>query len=303
MAGLINYQDPYSALSGGFSQGLANMAQILQMGYARRQQEVQQLREQRQIKQQKYVNKLKQLDTIISFGKSIEDDAKRIEYYKKTLTPELYHDLPDLKPLVEGFKNLSFEEQKATSPLLKQLAKATAENDTETLRTILPQIEAMGIREKHKELVKESYQILEEERKGLFDLYKQQVGIAAQGWKPKTKEEYMEARRAGAPSMTQIVRGEQWETKKMVGAGERKAALKSKPNDRGLFDQHAETFNRITDTNEIAIWDDTPTGVFKKPRGTIIMRLPPAAIKKGWTPKKIQEEANANSMSVAEFLE
>jgi hypothetical protein len=307
MASLIDYQDPYSALSQGFSQGLGNIAQILQMRYARRQEQAQYRREQRQLQQQKYANRLDQLSTIISFGKTIDDDAKRIQYYKKTLTPDLYRDLPDLKPLVEGFKNLSFEEQKAATPAIKILAKAIAENDTKTVKMILPQIEASGIRDKYQELVKEGYGILQEERKGLMDLLKKEIDIETQGWKPQTKEDALELKRAGATSVTQIVGGERWEAQQRMKASELKEELKTNAKDRDFYESQADDFNFFNKRNEVAYWDETKEalafGKFKRAKGITIIKLSEENIKAGITPRKVQAYADAHPpMTVKDVL-
>lgn len=385
MAGLINYQDPYSALGQGFSQGLGNIAQILQMRYTREQGERQKKREEREERQRQIAVDLDTLKFATNMVSSLPESQKGAA--RKKIFGQLKLQSPQFQQLAKSFTEFSTEDYDESAKLIKQievewnkpegernLNKITSLTTTlgyvgkkykdeaaagyaQTMRGLAGDIQKARQAEelKAKGLVaegkieptrpglgyptesqpvefggqtymtrpkkeaqpsQETKWIPDEEgtheilhlfnpKTGDFKATKYRRKIEPTAWKPGTKEEYMQGRKAGAPSMTQIVGQEKWEAQQRITSSEFKAELKEKSSDKDYYDTNASNFNALNKSNEVAYWDDTIVSRKlrpDKPKGITIIKLTPKNIKDGWTPKKVQEFADSHGMTVGDLL-
>lgn len=93
-------------------------------------------------------------------------------------------------------------------------------------------------------------------------------------------------KRAGAPSMTQIVSGEKWEEiKKAEAADLRIDLIKTNKRDKSYFDAQAPRFNNLTAQNEVAYWNTS--GWWEQSR---VVKLSAGDRAKGLTPALLQNQ-------------
>ena len=120
---------------------------------------------------------------------------------------------------------------------------------------------------------------------------------------PEYIKKLYEAKKAGAMNIN--IAGEKFDIQKQATAGEIRTGLTTNKDDNSYFEANSGIFNSINEKNEVTYWDKTgETGL----RGKLydeeakIIKLSPAAIKAGWTPKIIQEAANEKGKTVQEVL-
>lgn len=126
---------------------------------------------------------------------------------------------------------------------------------------------------------------------------------------PEMKEKYtgklaqwlLDKKKAGAPTMTQMMGMEKFDIQKDATAGELRQILTTTKDDKDSFEANASQYNKINTKNEVAYWDlkDEWYGDEK----TKIIKLSDFAIEAGWTPKMIQEAATKKSKTVKEVLQ
>lgn len=122
-----------------------------------------------------------------------------------------------------------------------------------------------------------------------------------EGWKAMTKEEAMGLRKAGAPSMTQIIAQETHGIKKRISASDRRLTLLEDANKKEVFDTEADDFN-VMSPSEVAYWDPSPRKWPRKAGLTKFTKLTKKNFADGWTPKAVQEFAEHNNMTVYQVL-
>ena len=118
---------------------------------------------------------------------------------------------------------------------------------------------------------------------------------------PSYIEKLNAAKKAGAMNIN--IAGERFDIQKQATAGEVRTGLATNKDDKNYYEANADIFNSINKKNEVAYWDDggEKAGRFYDEESKII-KLSPSAISAGWTPKKIQEAANAKGKTVQEVL-
>ena len=111
----------------------------------------------------------------------------------------------------------------------------------------------------------------------------------------------LDQKKAGAPTMTQIIAGKKLDIQVDATAGELRGVLTSTKDDKDSFEANASQYNKINTKNEVAYWDlkDKWYGDEK----TKIIKLSNFAIEAGWTPKMIQEAATKKGKTVKEVLQ
>lgn len=107
-----------------------------------------------------------------------------------------------------------------------------------------------------------------------------------------------EAKKAGAMNIN--IAGEKFDIQKQATSGELRTGLTTNKDDKNYYEANADVFNSINKKNEVAYWDKGE-GRFYDEESKII-KLSPSAIAAGWTPKKIQDAANAKAKTVQEVL-
>ena len=109
------------------------------------------------------------------------------------------------------------------------------------------------------------------------------------------------SKKAGATNIN--IGMEKFDIQKQATAGETRTGLITNKDDPNYFEANAQVFNSVNTKNEIAYWDKggAKAGRFYDEEAKII-KLSPAAIKKGWTPKSIQEAASAKGKTIEEVL-
>ena len=120
-----------------------------------------------------------------------------------------------------------------------------------------------------------------------------------EGWKPLTEEEATRVRKAGAPSVTQIMGQETHALKKRISATQRRTALLERKKKKDFFDAEADDFNMLSAV-EVAYWEPHP----KNPKRGItkFIKLSKENLEDGWTPAAVQQFAETNHMSVYQVL-
>jgi len=121
------------------------------------------------------------------------------------------------------------------------------------------------------------------------------------GRKPMAFSPWLKSvKKAGAPTMTQIVAGEKHELKKRISASELRPILLEDANKKKVFDTNADDFN-VMSTSEVAYWDPSPRK-WARDGITKFAKLTSKNLADGWTPKTVQEFAEHNNMTVYEVL-
>jgi len=93
---------------------------------------------------------------------------------------------------------------------------------------------------------------------------------------------------------------ERFDIQKQATVGETRTGLVTNKDDNNYYEANAGIFNSINKKNEVAYWDKGEGRFYDEE--TKIIKLSPGAISAGWTPKKIQEAANAKGRTVQEVL-
>lgn len=111
------------------------------------------------------------------------------------------------------------------------------------------------------------------------------------------------AKRAGAANIN--IQTEKFDIQKKATVGESRTGLTANKDDNSYFEANASIFNSLNEQNEIAYWDKSDKTGIKgalHDEETKIIKLSLAAIDAGWTPKTIQDAANAKGKTVQEVL-
>lgn len=121
-------------------------------------------------------------------------------------------------------------------------------------------------------------------------------------YQPTTQREAIELKKAGAPSMTQIIGAEKFGLQKRLSASEQRQELLRNAMKKEFFDTHADDFN-VMSANEVAYWDTADVGLLHREGRGKFVKLTRKNIKDGWTPAVVQKFAEDNAMTVYEVLQ
>lgn len=100
-----------------------------------------------------------------------------------------------------------------------------------------------------------------------------------------------------------IIGQEKFGIRKGQTAGGIRLELMQNKIDKDLYESTAITFNNTNAKNEVAYWTSEPGKLYGKNEFTKIIKLPGSSIKKGLTPKEIQDRANMSGKTVRQVLQ
>ena len=107
-----------------------------------------------------------------------------------------------------------------------------------------------------------------------------------------------ESKKAGATNINIGV--EKFDIQKQVTSGELRTSIISNKDDKDFYEANANVFNALNKKNEVSYWDKGDSRFYDEEAK--IIKLSPQAISAGWTPKKIQDAADAKGKTVQEVL-
>ena len=123
----------------------------------------------------------------------------------------------------------------------------------------------------------------------------------AGGYKGSFNKWYTDVKKAGASQVN--IGQEKFGIQKMQTASETRTALLENKSDKEFYNANVPIFNTTNTRNEIAYWGTEKGKIYGTNEVTKIMKLPPNAIKAGWTPQRIQIAADAEGITIKNFLE
>jgi len=128
---------------------------------------------------------------------------------------------------------------------------------------------------------------------------------AGAGYKPKTKQDALDLKTAGATNIylgAKEARGKQkHEFSVEQTSREALSDLQTNNGSKKAYDRSARLYNQSTKSKNVAWWDEGK-GLLNL-EGTEFVTIPPDKIKEGVTPLRIQNIADASGKSVKEILQ